>query len=41
MTERIEDLGAIEVLDEQGGTVVLGSVWAERPALLFFIRHFG
>lgn len=34
-------LATIEVLDEDGNAHQLGSAWAERPALLVFIRHFG
>lgn len=34
-------LETIEVLDEHGETHRLGSAWAERPAVLVFIRHFG
>lgn len=34
-------LESIEVLDEDGSTHRLGAAWAERPALLVFIRHFG
>lgn len=36
-----ERLAPIEVLDEDGHGHQLGSAWAERPALLVFIRHFG
>jgi hypothetical protein len=38
---RADDLAALTVLDEQGGAIVLGTLWAERPAVIVFIRHFG
>ncbi len=34
-------LAACEVTDEKGATVRLGSLWAERPIVLVFVRHFG
>jgi hypothetical protein len=41
MTELAARLSTIELLDEQGTSVCLGSAWADGPALLVFIRHFG
>lgn len=43
MTEltRADDLAAMTVLDEAGGTVTLGSLWRDRPVVLVFLRHFG
>ncbi len=38
---RADDLAAMTVLDETGQPVVLGTLWAERPAVLAFVRHFG
>ncbi len=38
---RADDLAAMTVLDEAGGSIVLGTLWAERPAVLAFVRHFG
>ena len=35
------ELAEIEVMDESGGKVKLGSLWAERPVVLTFVRHFG
>lgn len=29
------------VLDEQGQTIELGTLWRDRPIVLVFIRHFG
>ena len=34
-------LGAIEVQDPAGAPVRVGSAWAEGPAVLVFLRHFG
>ena len=34
-------LAPLTVLDPDGNIVVLGSFWAERPAVLVFLRHFG
>jgi hypothetical protein len=35
------DLGAVAVTDEAGRERPLGLAWAERTAVLVFIRHFG
>ncbi len=35
------DLALSTVLDREGRQIVLESYWAERPALLVFLRHFG
>jgi hypothetical protein len=34
-------LADCEVTDEHGATIRLGSLWAERPIVLAFVRHFG
>ena len=34
-------LTACEVSDENGHELRLGSLWAERPIVLAFVRHFG
>ncbi len=34
-------LDSVKVLDLQGEPVRLGTVWAEQPVVLLFIRHFG
>ena len=34
-------LAGIELVDDQGRAVRLGSLWADRPVVLVFIRHFG
>ena len=41
MTRFADDLATIEVVDENGSAVAVGSAWADQPALLVFIRHFG
>ncbi len=41
MLNRADDLAPMTVLDEQNDTVVLGTLWRDRPAVLVFIRHFG
>ena len=38
LAKRLHD---IELLDEHGHPVTIGSAWAEGPALLVFVRHFG
>ncbi len=37
----VRRLGAATVLDPDGTTVRLGSLWADRPAVLVWLRHFG
>ena len=34
-------LGAVQVLDEEGESFAVGALWAERPVVLLFVRHFG
>ena len=34
-------LGALDVEDPTGAPVRVGSAWAEGPAVLVFLRHFG
>jgi len=41
MQTRADDLGSLTVLDERGEKVSVASLWAERPAVLVFTRHFG
>jgi hypothetical protein len=35
------ELAQATVLDLAGAVVPVASVWAERPAVLVFLRHFG
>lgn len=37
----IQTLGAIELSDSDGQTVRLDTLWAEKPHILVFLRHFG
>ena len=32
---------AIQVMDADGNTMALSSVWSDRPVVLAFLRHFG
>jgi hypothetical protein len=41
MTIDTQALGELEVQDVTGATVRVGSAWAEGPAVLVFLRHFG
>jgi hypothetical protein len=34
-------LAPLTVLDAEGRTVTLGGFWADGPAVLAFVRHFG
>ncbi len=36
-----EQFAAATVLDLEGGTVRLDSLWAERVAVIGFVRHYG
>jgi hypothetical protein len=38
---RTDDLSELQVLDESGTSITLGSLWRERTAVLAFVRHFG
>jgi AhpC/TSA antioxidant enzyme len=41
MLDRADDLARLAVIDEDGRTVQLGALWADGPAVLVFLRHFG
>jgi hypothetical protein len=41
MTNLDERLGDLPVLTTTGEELTLRSMWAERPAVLVLIRHFG
>jgi len=41
MLTRADDLARMPVLDGDGRSVELGTLWRDRPAVLVFIRHFG
>ena len=38
---RADDLAKLTVLDPEGKTVELGTLWRDKPAVLVFVRHFG
>ena len=35
------DLRDVTVLDPEGESYRLGDAWAEQPAILVFVRHYG
>lgn len=37
----VQTLGKIEVYNEDNDAVLLFPLWADKTALLFFVRHFG
>jgi prostamide/prostaglandin F2alpha synthase len=39
--ERADALAAIVLPDQDGNEVRLGDLWAERPAALVWLRHYG
>lgn len=41
MLTRADDLATMTVLDAGGTSVVLGTLWRDRPIVLVFVRHFG
>lgn len=42
MTESLsERLAPIVLPDTEGAQVRLGDLWAERPAVIVFLRHYG
>jgi hypothetical protein len=42
MTIDLGDLAPdVTVLDSGGRDILLSSLWAERPAVLVFLRHYG
>jgi len=38
---RADDLAPLTVLDESDQRIELGALWADRTAILVFVRHFG
>ena len=34
-------LAALEILDEEGRSRRVADLWAQRPVVLLFVRHFG
>lgn len=41
MVDRADDLAKLTVLDEQGQSIELGTLWRDAPVVLAFVRHFG
>lgn len=41
MTLETAQLGAIALKDWLGRPALIGGAWAERPAILVWLRHFG
>ena len=41
MKNVVPELEDLEVTSSEGDVVRLGTLWAETPAVLVFIRHFG
>ena len=41
MLTRADDLAKMTVLDEQGKSIELGTLWQDKNAVLVFVRHFG
>lgn len=39
--ERADAFAKLTVLDEQSRAIPLETLWAERTAVLVFVRHFG
>jgi len=37
----VRALGAVSLADTEGQSHRLGELWAERPVVLVFLRHFG
>lgn len=37
----MDTLSTLKLSDEDGGQVRLAELWAERPAALVFLRHYG
>ncbi len=39
---KVDDaLASTEVLNLEGEPIALGSLWADRPAVLVWLRHYG
>ncbi len=41
MTVDTNALGQLTVVDREGKPIAIGSAWAEKPAVLVWLRHFG
>jgi hypothetical protein len=36
-----QELASLTVTDDSGRSIALGSLWADRPAIVVFVRQFG
>jgi len=41
MSSTTDDLAKLTVLDDDGRSIELGTLWRDRAAVLVFVRHFG
>ena len=41
MTVDTAALGQLTVVDRAGNSIAIGSAWAQKPAVLVWLRHFG
>lgn len=39
--ETVSALASVALVDDRDAPVRLGDVWKDRPAALFFLRHWG
>jgi len=37
----LHQLGELTVMDENGKSLILSSLWKEKKSVLVFVRHFG
>jgi hypothetical protein len=37
----VQALGKIEIYNEENEDILLSTLWADKTAVLFFVRHFG
>jgi len=37
----VQALGKIEIYNEENEGILLSTLWADKTAVLFFVRHFG
>ncbi len=37
----VQELGEKTILDENGGSIIMSSLWKDQRAVIVFLRHFG
>jgi len=37
----VQQLGEKTILDENGGSIIMSSLWKDQRAVIVFLRHFG